>query len=231
MSSNLNYAYDGNELDLFAHAQCWKHYFTAIISPFIRGDVVEVGAGIGSNTNLLISNSQPRSWLAIEPDQNQAKVLANTIAVPSRCGTVFDLPLHEYDTVLYIDVLEHIKNDREELIRAAERLRPGGHIVVLAPAHMYLYSQFDRSIGHFRRYQRADLEQLTPPACEIEMSIYLDSVGWLASLGNRAFLRQSLPTLRQILLWDRVLVRLSRFVDRLCFYRAGKTVVVVWQKR
>ena len=64
--------------------------------------------------------------------------------------------------MLYIDVLEHIEHDLDELARAASHLAPGGHLVVLAPAHQALFSDFDRAIGHYRRYNRAGLQKLAP---------------------------------------------------------------------
>ena len=63
-----------------------------------------------------------------------------------------------------------------------------------------------------------------------ERAFYLDGVGMLASLANRAMLRQSLPTLRQVLFWDRVLVPLSRLLDPLTGRSFGRSVVTVWQK-
>ena len=59
---------------------------------------------------------------------------------------------------------------------------------------------------------------------------YLDSVGFFASLANRLLLKQQNPTLKQILFWDRVLVPCSRLVDPLFLFRAGKSVVGVWEK-
>ncbi len=61
--------------------------------------------------------------------------------------------------------------------------------------------------------------------------IYLDSVGAFASLGNRVVLRQSMPTLKQILLWDGRMVPLSKVFDSLLGYRAGKSVLGIWRKK
>jgi hypothetical protein len=61
-------------------------------------------------------------------------------------------------------------------------------------------------------------------------SIYLDSAGLLASLGNRLFLSQSMPGPGQIAFWDKVLVRCSRVVDPLLCYSLGKSVLCVWER-
>lgn len=56
------------------------------------------------------------------------------------CGTLEALAALAFDTIIYIDVLEHIEDDREELNRAASHLRPGGHLIILSPAHQKLFT-------------------------------------------------------------------------------------------
>ena len=108
------------------------------------------------------------------------------------------------------------------------RSRPGGRIVVLTPAHQSLFSPFDAAIGHFRRYDRASLGRLSP--CGLERMFFLDAVGLFASGANRLLLRQSMPTLGQIQTWDRWIIPVSRVVDPLLGFRAGKTIVGIWRK-
>jgi len=98
-----------------------------------------------------------------------------------------------FDTILYVDVLEHIEKDYAEVALSARRLKPGGHLIALSPAHCWLYSPFDQAIGHFRRYTKQTFAGLTPPVLEIICLRYLDSVGMLASLGNRLILNRSMP--------------------------------------
>jgi len=199
--------------------------------------VLEVGAGIGGTTEVLCAGAH-RHWVCVEPDAALAARLEARIrtgALPPFCecriGTLSSIPETErFDTVLYIDVLEHIEHDREELARAALHLNPGGHLVVLAPAHAWLWSPFDAAVGHCRRYTRASLLALGPAGTRVVRVRYLDSVGLLASLANRVLLRSDLPTAAQIRLWDRGMVPLSRGVDPLFGYRVGKTVVVVWER-
>lgn len=228
--------YIGNELELFAHAQNWKRYFGGVIAPLgLR--VLEVGAGLGATTAALCDGAQDE-WLCLEPDRSllaevQARIQSG--ALPACCrpraGTVTDLaPDERFDSILYIDVLEHIAEDRAELEQAARHLAPGGRLVALSPAYPFLYSPFDKAIGHHRRYTRASLAALTPPGCRQSKLLYLDSVGLLTSLANRLFLRQSLPTQAQILFWDRHLVPLSRRLDPLIGFRAGRSVISIWER-
>jgi len=231
-------AYVGQELELFTHAQNWKRYWAAAVRPYLRDDVLEVGAGLGANTRLLLS-SQPtriRRWICLEPDPRLLEQLRGLAMdqVEPRLGTLANLGADElFDTILYIDVLEHIEDHIGEMQRAAAHLRSHGHLVVLSPAHQWLFSEFDAAIGHCRRYTRKSLKIVAEgiTSLRLERLWYLDACGLLASAANRLFLRQSSPTLRQILFWDRVLVRCSRLVDPLIRHLVGKSVLGIWVRQ
>lgn len=234
--ASLDYA--GQELETFALAANWKGYVRASLAAHIVGDVAEVGAGLGETTKALIGSPQARSWTCIEPDAvmagtiraaSDAGVYARTVEV--HAGTLADLPAgKDFDTVIYIDVLEHIEDDLGELAAAFARLRPGGRIVVLSPAYQFLYCEFDRAIGHFRRYTAKQLCAITPPGARVQTTFYLDSVGMMASAANKLFLRQTMPGRDQVLTWDRLMVPLSRLVDPLIGRSFGRSVVAVWTK-
>ena len=232
-----SYSYVGNELELFAEAVHWKRYFRSAIADRLVGDVLEVGAGIGETARHLLDGRQ-RSWLCLEPDERlgtrlRAWAEAGDVApLPTvQIGTTADLdPRSRFDTILYIDVLEHIEDDRAEMARAAELLAPRGALIVLSPAFQQLFSDFDRSVGHFRRYTRASLAEVMPPSVRQVRLRYLDSVGFLASLSNRALLRQALPTRRQIALWDRVMIPASRVLDPLLARTFGRSVLAVYER-
>jgi SAM-dependent methyltransferase len=229
--------YVGQELDVFAHATNWKNYWSSEIRPYLTGDVLEAGAGIGANTEFLW-NDRVSSWTCLEPDPALAQRLRSRLASRTdlaACkivvGTIETMGSNpQFDAILYIDVLEHIADDHAELARASQILRPRGRIVVLAPAHQWLYTPFDRAIGHVRRYAKPTLSACTPSDCKLERIIYLDSVGMLASLCNRLFLHQADPSLKQILFWDHFLVPFSRIADRVTFHAIGKSILGIWKK-
>ena len=212
------FRYQGAELDLFANAQNWKRYWAAQIRPWLTGDVLEVGAGIGTNA-VLLQNSAVKSWHCIEPDPELRLRLAEAVSILPNCqatgGTIESVAVGKlFDSILYIDVLEHIESDREELARSVRLLRPGGHLIVLSPAHQSLFSAFDVAVGHFRRYDRKSLLACSPAGVRLEALFYLDSVGVCASLANRVMLRQGSPMKGQILTWDKFFVPVSRILDR-----------------
>jgi hypothetical protein len=225
--------YIGNELHTFQHAKRWKAYWSSLVLPSIRGDVLEVGAGIGANT-LSLQTPVVRSWHCLEPDPALAREARAATAAIARCTvseeTTQTVQADRYDTVLYIDVLEHIEDDRGELRRAERALRRGGSVVVLSPAHQWLFSSFDEAIGHYRRYNKSTLRQCAGPGLQLQSLIYLDAVGVLLSFANRMLLRSAHPSLAQVLLWDKRVVPISRALDPRLGHRLGKSILGIWTK-
>jgi SAM-dependent methyltransferase len=229
-------AYPGTELELFAKAKNWKSYVAASLRPYIRGRVLDVGAGIGGNIRYLV-NPAVTEWVALEPDPRLAAAIGEAMTDRSprvNCtvitGTIDAVPKAEkFDTILYMDVLEHIADDQGQIRKASELLAAGGCLVVLAPAHQFLFSAFDAAIGHHRRYSLRRLRELAPPNSRTELCRLMDCIGLFASLANRVLLRQTDPGERQIAVWDRLMVRASRILDPIAGYRVGKSALMVWR--
>ena len=233
--SATGFVYEGQELQLFKRAENWKRYWSTHIKPFLGRRVLEVGAGIGTNTPFLSYGVE--EWICLEPDADMAAFLVERQRTTAAAGThtivgvIGDLPdVPSFDSIVYIDVLEHIKDDCAEIAAATARLRPNGTIIILGPAHDWLFSDFDAAVGHYRRYSANTLRALTRPNLELVALRQLDSVGTIASLANKLMLRSNMPTLQQILLWDRFMVPMSRFLDPLLAHRFGKSILAVWRR-
>jgi len=230
--------YIGNELELFKHAHNWKQYYAKFVKQFLKGDVLEVGAGIGETTHSLCNGTQT-SWVCVEPDAELSKeieakkksgYLPSFLEIQTTTLEGID-PKRKFDAIIYIDVIEHIENDAAELLRASSFLKPGGKLIILVPAHNYLFSKFDASIGHYRRYNKKMLLNTVPNELKKYDLRYLDSLGLFASLANKWFLKQDYPELKQIKFWDNFMVPFSKIIDRIVFFSIGKTVIGVWQKQ
>jgi len=228
--------YVGAELDLFSSVRNWKAYWGRQVQAHMRGDVLEVGAGIGSNTAALAVRDLGR-WVCLEPDPDFCgKLRENLLNIKEAgsyevvCGNLSNVRGQSFDTIIYIDVLEHIADDRKELVDAAALLRPRGQLIVLSPAYNFLYSPFDAAIGHYRRYDRAMLRNISPDTLATVSMRYLDCAGSALSAANKLLLRQSMPTKSQLQFWDRWVIPVSRVLDRFIGFSMGKTIIAVWRK-
>jgi 2-polyprenyl-3-methyl-5-hydroxy-6-metoxy-1,4-benzoquinol methylase len=234
---NEHYNYPGQELAFFEKAVNWKTYFSSYINSFIGNNVLEVGSGIGATTRLLNGGSA-KTWTLLEPDEEMNKILQRKKENQSqfsnciiRNETVFQLSsLEKFDTIIYIDVLEHIKDDKKEMIRATELLQLNGHLIILSPAYNFLFSPFDKAIGHYRRYTTETLKSAMPVELKLIQVKYLDSIGFFASLANKLFLKQSYPSEKQIQAWDKLMIPVSKWMDKIFFHSFGKSILGIWRK-
>ena len=231
-------SYIGEELGLFAEAKNWKKYYSSLISPFLGKRVLEVGAGIGATTEILCKNADHEEWVCLEPDRVFVYKIKQKIEIgilPDFCspivGYLKDLRREvKFDTILYIDVLEHVADDAQELQNATSFLNSGGNLIVLSPAYNFLFSPFDKSIGHFRRYDKRMISSFHLPQLNLVWLKYLDSIGMLTSLANKYLLKQDYPTKEQIYFWDRWIIPIAKVVDPLLFFSFGRSILSIWLK-
>ena len=95
-----------------------------------------------------------------------------------------------YDTIIYLNVLEHIEKDKEEIILASKKLNENGHLVILVPAHQKLYSKFDKAIGHVKRYDINFFKENKFENLEIRSLIFLDFFGYMLYFLNKVFFKE-----------------------------------------
>jgi hypothetical protein len=235
MCTEFNYI--GRELELFSSSSNWKNYYSSIIRKYIGYEVIEVGAGIGTTTQVLCDGRQ-KKWICLEPDIKLASQIQNLLdckKLPNCCccrvGTLAEVSHYElFDTIIYIDVLEHIDDDTNEISLASQHLTDKGILIVLSPAYQWLFSSFDCNVGHFRRYTRKSLSAIIPQELRCIEIMHLDSVGLLASLGNKLILRSKMPNQMQIRVWDKIMVPISKIMDFLLIYTVGRSIIGVWEK-
>lgn len=231
-------SYIGNELDLFNHATNWKNYWSDLVIPYLGNTVLEVGAGLGGTTRVLTQKAATKKWICLEPDVDLASHITEDInsnilsdICQVKIGTLDNLSDDLlFDSILYIDVIEHIEDDKKELLKAASFLKKNGYLIIVVPAHNFLYSDFDKAIGHYRRYNKKMVLSAIPDTIETIRCSYLDSVGMIASLSNKMMLHQSYPTLKQIKLWDKNIIPVSKIVDKLLLHSVGKSVLYIGKR-
>jgi 2-polyprenyl-3-methyl-5-hydroxy-6-metoxy-1,4-benzoquinol methylase len=163
------------------------------LKKYIFGNVVEVGAGMGGTTSYL-QNNNVQSWVCLEPDIKLCALIKNKITDQKINNTTIVINdtlksiNKKKETIIYIDVIEHIENDKQELDQAYSLLNDNCTILIIVPAFNYLYNDFDKAIGHYRRYTKKSINLIIPDNAKVEKIIYLDSLGFFTSLLNKFFL-------------------------------------------
>ncbi len=204
--------------------------------PYLRGRVLEVGAGMGTITRRLVDRYPDLTLVALEPADNVFADL-NAYAALNPRVTALQTTLADYqpepgecfDAILYLNVLEHIDDDAEELRLAAAALRPGGAVLVFGPAMERLYSELDYRAGHYRRYRLDKLRELAAAGnLEMVRGRYFDVLGVLPYFVVYRLLGRSEISGSSLWGYDRVLVPLSRLIQRTLPHPPfGKNVIAV----
>lgn len=223
-------AYPGKDLEAMAFARRYHRWIRDRFQPHLGPRVGEVGAGTGEFSALLLE-AGIESLVAWEPSANLHPALELRFGDDPRVTVIRDRfappggePL---DTLFYVNVLEHINDDEAELARARQALKPDGRLCLFVPALPALYSEQDRSVGHFRRYRRRELhDKLHRAGFAIRESSWFDIAGilpwWLA---YRVLRRRVTPG--AVGGYDRWVVPVMRRVESLIPPPIGKNLLLV----
>ena len=221
-------AYTGvDNLEAMAEARRYNAFLADLVVRSAGGAprALDFGAGTGTFAAMVRDRGLQVTCVEVDPDL-RARLDAQGFATSAGLEAI------EPDSVPFaysLNVLEHIEDDDAALRALAERLVPGGRLLVYVPAFQVLSSSMDRKVGHFRRYRRAGLVDLVRRAgLEPERAEYVDSLGWLASLVFKAVGNADGDlSPRSVALYDRVAFPVSRVLDRGLHAVLGKNLLVV----
>ncbi len=235
------YAYEARRnLELSSTAPRFNDWMFSTVAPFLRGDILEVGSGLGVYSRRLFERFPESRLVFSDLDAAYVRQLAdeykNTVRVAVKKLDVTDArSLAQYrqsfDGVIMLNVLEHLADDRAALHNIYEMLRPGGHAVILVPAYPRLFNALDRTAGHYRRYTRRSLKRLvgrTPFVMKEMFSFNFFAIfGWYV---NGSLLGKADLSSRAMKLFD-LLVPFFRTFERVILRRkAGISLIIVLEK-
>jgi SAM-dependent methyltransferase len=236
-SSGCREEYDRRDLEAMSAGDNYRRWILDQFKPYLGKDVVEVGAGSGDFSKLLLE-AGIRSLIAVEPAINMGPVL-KTVLAPFKNATVLmeKLPDTAYfvekrpDTIIYINVLEHIRADSEELRRAFRLLLPGGYMWVFVPALTWLYGTNDEAVGHYRRYEKVPLTRLVEDVgFELVKIRYLDFFGIIPWFLLFRILKQATVRGNQVAFYDRFCVPILRRLENSIRFPIGKNLLIVGRR-
>lgn len=208
-------------LEAMAAAPRYNAWLHEVIAPWIGRRVLEAGGGIGNLTRHLLGSERlvTIDYLAAFVDRLRAEFGHHDHVRVER----FDLTeLDAYDTfaserldtIVCLNVLEHLEPDVEVLRRFHDLLEPGGHAIILVPQGMWLYGSLDEAQGHFRRYSRAELEgKLREAGFEVAAMTSMNCVAPFGWFVNGRILGKTVVPADQVAVFER-LVPLVRLLDK-----------------
>jgi SAM-dependent methyltransferase len=205
------------------------------IAPYLGRRVCEVGAGIG-NMSALIAGSGPEQLVLTDLDPAYREVLQSRFAEsPNVAIEHLLLPDHsarsrferyQLDTVVALNVVEHISEDVEALKSMAGMLQPGGRAIVLVPAFQQLFGTLDRELGHARRYTRQSLtHSMNQAGFRVERAFYFNLVGTLGWWVNARIRKVARIPIQQLRMFDALVPLLE--LENLVPLPLGQSVIAV----
>ena len=223
-------------LQLMSGMEAFNQWMLDSIRPYIGQRILEAGAGIGNFTGRLTDRELV---VALELENDRVERLrARFQAYPNVQAEVGDLAdagllrlvHYNFDTIICLNVLEHIERDADALRYMHSVLAPGGRLILLVPAHPALYSSLDRELGHYRRYREAELRaSLQRVGFQTERCFYINLFGVFGWWLNGRVLRRDLLPRRQLALYERLAPAFRR-VETALGLRWGLSVVCVARK-
>jgi SAM-dependent methyltransferase len=182
-------SYVGHEnLDLISHSQRFNNWLYEEILPGLYGDILEVGSGIGTFTDKLISSFPTSNITLTDISLEYVKKLNNKYSGNTKIST-YQLDLNNkmdyerigygnFDSIVAINVLEHVEKDEFALEQLYRMLKDKGTLILLVPCHGFLYNVIDKNVGHFRRYTKSDLgAKIRKTEFAIDRMFYFNALG------------------------------------------------------
>lgn len=222
-----------SSLELISELYNYTHWLFNSVRPFIQGRVCEVGCGIGTVTQFLLNHERV---VGIEPFAESFLRARERFCYHLNVQIVNCMledcpnqavPAGFFDSVVCLNVLEHIEDDVDSLSRMARLCRPGGRVIILVPAHTCIFGELDRAYGHFRRYNRGALRQAFAAAgLQVSYGTYLNVLGFFGWWWQSCWLGRRQITARASRFFNRLVPFMDAF-ERVVRLPFGQSLIMV----
>ena len=213
----------------------YRRWQLRMVEPFLGGCVLEIGAGIGNFTGNLAASC--RRLVSVEPNEfcfdqlaGKAKSLENVRVLQATVEALDGVldPAERFDSVVLMNVLEHIRDDMAALAALASRLAPGGRMVVLVPACQWAFGPTDERLGHFRRYDKPGARKVFVQAgLRVVFQRYYNFAGLWGWWWNARFASRQGQSDAQIRFFDRHVVPLASRIENVLHPPVGQSLLTV----
>ena len=236
------HGYVGKDLEAMSFAVNYHRWILSLFAPYLGTRIVEVGAGSGSFSELLLE--RPLHALSlVEPSTAMYQQLCRRMEElkpnfsPKCYNDVFKNVANQIkatetpDSIIYVNVLEHVADDVAELRAVHDTLNSGGRLFIFVPAFQWLHGSMDRQLDHFRRYTRSELEKKCAGAgFKVITSRYFDLLGILPWWVKYKLLQSNRMEPGAVRFYDRRVVPIAQKLEASITPRLGKNVLLVAEK-
>lgn len=235
-TSSRAFTYSGEELDALAEARNYYGWIARRFAPYLGRRIVEVGAGIGTFAEHLRAAAPDAHLTLVEPAENNWPHLSARFAgrpsVRTLRGYLADAGAPgSADTVVAVNVMEHVRDDGAFLSDAHRLLAPGGHALLFVPALPAIYGTLDEAFEHYRRYTRRSLLNRLRGAGFPHVSVaYTNLPGVVAWYLSGRVLRRRTVSARDAKLYDRWMIPWISRLERVWQPPVGQSLIAIARK-
>lgn len=226
------FVYSGTELEAMAQARNYCQWILRYFVPYLGERIVEIGAGSGTFSQLLLDRGNTVQLVLFEAAANLLPLLRGRFTDPRvqlQCGPFDPLVLTQPpDSVVLVNVLEHIREDDLLLSQIHSSLRKGGSLLLFVPACKWNFGTLDEAFDHYRRYTGPELERKIQNAgFRLERRRYINFIGIGSWFLAGKVLRQKTIKASQVRWYDRWVIPWSFKLEQLCAPPVGQSLLAV----
>ena len=203
------------------------------MKPYVGKKVLEIGCGVGSMTSYIQQSSEVVCIDCLKQYVDFMGLESPGIKVFNydiMYRNVMKLKEHNFDTIVCINVLEHIQKDSEALNNMRQLLKKKGRLVLVVPAHRFLYGPMDVEVDHFRRYDKKELvDKIRLAGFGIEKVTHFNRIGVLGWFLNNKILRRKHISVLQMMLFNKYVPIINK-LDSLVNIPLGQSIIAVGKK-
>ncbi|MBK9283204.1 MAG: class I SAM-dependent methyltransferase [Sphingobacteriaceae bacterium] len=226
--------------DSMEFADNYNSWVLSKFLPYAGDTLLEIGTGQGNFKKYLQKNV--KTYVSLDIDE---KVIERAkLRDPNGHYEVADISdqsilalknKYNFDSIICVNVLEHVPDHKAGLNNMINLLKPGGHLLLYVPSFMHLYNDLDKLAGHLRRYTKKDVENLIQdnPNCKIIVNEYFNPVGafgWWINKFKKHKNINSKNVNNQVIFFDKFVVPFSKFFNPLFKQFWGQSLYCIIQK-
>jgi len=225
------------DLEVMSTARNYIDWISSFIKPHLGKKILEFGAGIGNYTGRFLKADR---LVVLEINSFCFQKLHQKYhAYPN--VQLFQAELHDLieqgyfeekmDTVVCLNVLEHVEDDARMLNDFSQVLAPGGKLILMVPSYKALYGELDKQIGHFRRYGLRELTQKVLNAgFKFERKFYMNSLGAIGWFVNYRLLKRATQSEKQVQFYDQYVIPVISKIERIVPPPFGQSLFAICLK-